>query len=107
MYRDTLLDVIMLRRRCVTQSAESMKPESIIAKNFTLVDGGITAYGTDGRIVGVSQEVPKENGFLSFLLPAYGVAASPAKVYCELVSLKKLEFLVTGSSLTICHSNYV
>jgi len=93
MYRDTLLDVMVLTRHCVTQSAESMNSESIIAKNFTMVDGGITAYGSDGRIVGVSEEVPKENGFLSCLLPAYGVAASPAKVYCELVSIKSLSFL--------------
>ena len=80
----------MLTRHCVMQSAESMKPESIVAKNFTMVNGGIIAYGSDGRIVGVSQEVPKENGFLSFLLPAYGAAASPARVYCELVSPKSL-----------------
>jgi len=84
---------MVLTPHCVTQSAESMKSESIIAKNFTMVNGGITAYGSDGRIVGVSQEVPKENGFLSFLLPAYGAAASPARVYCELVSPKGLTFL--------------
>ena len=69
-----------------------MNCESIVAKNFTMVDGGITAYGSDGGMVGVSQEVPKENGFLSFVLPAYGEAASPAKVYCELVSLESLGF---------------
>lgn len=90
MYREALLDVMMLTPHGVTQSAESMNSESIIAKNFTMVNGGITAYGSVGRIAGVSQEVPKENGFLSFLLPAYGVAASPAKVYCELVSFKTL-----------------
>jgi len=77
-YIATLLDVMVLTRHCVTQSAEFMNSESIIAKNFSMVDGGITAYGSDGRIVGVSQEVPKEHGFLSFLLPAHGAGASPA-----------------------------
>jgi len=70
-----------------------MNSESIISKNFTMVHGGITAYGSDGRIVGVSQAVPQENGFLSFLLPADGVAASPAEVYCELVSFEGLSFM--------------
>jgi len=101
MYRGTLLDVMVLTRHCVTQSAASMNSVSIIAKNLSMVDGGITAYGSDDRIVGVSQELPNENGFLSFLLPARGAGASPAKVYFELVSFESLSFFVTGSeSLT-------
>jgi len=51
MYHGTLLDVMVLTRHRVTQSAESMSSESIIAKNFTMVGGGITAYG---RMAGVS-----------------------------------------------------
>jgi len=74
-----------------------MNSESIIAKNFNMVDGGITAYGSDGRIVGVSQDVPKENGFLSFLLPTHGAGASPTRVYFGLVSFESLSFFVTMS----------
>jgi len=86
-----------------------MKPEEIIAKNFTLVDGGITAYGSDGEIVGVSHEVP-EDGLLSFRIPIYGVVPDPAKVYCELVSTSPhgqefpYRLLVNGgeSHLSLC-----
>ena len=55
----------------------------------------------DGRIVGVTQDVRKEHGFLSFLLPAHGAGASPTNVYFKLVSFESLGFFVTGSgSLT-------
>ena len=53
--------MMVLTCHCVTQSAESMSSESIIAKNFSMVDGGITAYGLDGRIVGVSQYADLES----------------------------------------------
>ena len=80
------------------QSAESMNSESIISKNFTMVHGGITAYGSSGSIVGVSQVVPQVNGLLSFLLLAHGAATPPpAEVYCELVSFESFGFHVTGS----------
>jgi len=79
--------MITLTRRCTTQSAESIK--SIIARNFVMVEGGVTAYGPDDSIVGVSKYVPKENGLLSFLRPDNGTTVSPAKVYCKLVSFEK------------------
>ena len=64
-------------------SAESI--DSIVAENFVLTDGGITAYAPDGGLVGVSNSVATENGWLSFLLPDEGVTVAPAEVYCELV----------------------
>ena len=51
-----------------------------------MTDGGITAYAPDGSLVGVSNTVGTENGWLSFLLPDEGVTVAPAEVYCELVS---------------------
>ncbi|KAI0306115.1 hypothetical protein B0F90DRAFT_1696130 [Multifurca ochricompacta] len=63
-------------------SAESTDP--IVASKFVLSDGGITAYAADGSLVGVSNPVASENGWLSFLLPDKGVTISPAEVYCEL-----------------------
>jgi hypothetical protein len=86
-----LSEMITLTRRCTTQSAESMK--SIIARNFVMVDGGVTAHGPDDGIVGVSKYVPKENGLLSFLRPDNSTTVSPDKVYCKLVSLEKFSSL--------------
>jgi hypothetical protein len=78
------------------QSAESMDFQSTIARNFTMVDGGVTAYASDSSIVGVSEQVPKEDGWLLFSRPENGTTVSPAKVYCKLVSSKKLGFSLTG-----------
>jgi hypothetical protein len=64
--------------------------DSIIARNFIMVDGGVTAYASDDSVAGVSKEVPNENGWLSFLRSDNGTTVSPAKVYCELVSSERL-----------------
>jgi hypothetical protein len=63
-------------------SAESI--DSIVARNFVLADGGITAYTLDGDLVGVSNPVANESGGLSFLRPDERMMAAPAEVYCEL-----------------------
>jgi len=65
------------------QSAESINP--IIAKYFVLTGGEITAYGPDGSLVGVSNQVANNSGQLSFFRPDNGTAGCSAKVYCELV----------------------
>lgn len=74
----------------MAQSAESIY--SILAKNFVLADGGVTAYASDGTAVAVSYQVPSENGLLSFIRTdlSYGQPVSPAKVYCMLVSFEPL-----------------
>ncbi len=64
----------------MVQSAESMN--SIMAKNFVMVQGGITAYGSDGSIAAVSSGVSKEHGLLSFVGTEL---MTPTQVYCELV----------------------
>ena len=68
------------------QSAESIN--SIIAKYFVLTDGEITAYGSDGSLVGVSNRVANNSGQLSFSCPNNGttLADHSARAYCELVS---------------------
>ncbi|KAH9976075.1 hypothetical protein BJV74DRAFT_172645 [Russula compacta] len=63
-------------------SAESIY--AIVAKNFVLANGGITAYASDDRAVAVSYQVPSENGPLSFIRTSDGQPVSPAKVYCML-----------------------
>ena len=65
---------------------------SIIARNFIMADGGVTAYGSDNSTAGASKYVPKENGWLSFLRPENRTTVSPARVYCKLVSFGKLGF---------------
>ncbi|KAI0271046.1 hypothetical protein BGY98DRAFT_216949 [Russula aff. rugulosa BPL654] len=57
---------------------------SIIAKYFVLTDGEITAYGSNGSLVGVSNHVANNSGQLSFFHPDNGATANPAKPYCEL-----------------------
>jgi hypothetical protein len=66
------------------QSAASIN--SIIAKYFVLTDGEITAYGSNGSLVGVSNHVANNSGQLSFFHPDNGATANPATPYCELVS---------------------
>jgi hypothetical protein len=78
------------------QSAKSIN--STIAKYFVLTDGEITAYGPDGSLVGVSDQVANNSGQLSFFRPDYGATGhSAGKAYCELVSFffNRL-LLVTG-----------
>lgn len=77
------------------QSNDSI--DSIIAQQFVLTDGGITAYGPDGSLVGVSNPVANESGQLSFFIPDNGTTSSPAEVYCELVS-----FFLTVCLLVTC-----
>ena len=69
----------------MTQSTNSI--DSIIAQQFVLSDGGITAYGSDGSVVGVSNRVANESGQLSFLIPDNGTTILPAGAYCKLVSV--------------------
>ncbi len=84
------------------QSAESIN--SVIARNFVLTDGKLTAYGPDDSIVGVSNQVANNSGQLSFLRPDNDTihhrnsGCYSAKVYCELVSRLIVYFL--GTSLT-------
>ncbi len=80
------------------QSTESI--DSIIAKYFVMTDGEITAYGPDGSLVGVSNQVANNSGQLSFSRPGSGATACSAKVYCELVSSfdALLSVFVTGLS---------
>jgi hypothetical protein len=66
------------------QSAESIN--SIIAKYFVLTDGEITAYGPNGSLVGVSNQVADNSGQLSFFRPDNGATGYSARAYCELVS---------------------
>jgi hypothetical protein len=68
------------------QSAESIDSESIVAQSFVLTNGGITAYASDGGLVGVSKPVSNESSWLPFLRPEVGVKLVPEEVYCELVS---------------------
>jgi len=63
-------------------SAESI--DSIIAQQFVLADGGITAYGSDGSLAGVSSPVANISGQLSFPDPDNGATSSPAEAYCAL-----------------------
>jgi hypothetical protein len=64
-----------------------MDPKSIIARSFVMVNGGVTAYSSDGSIVGVSKSVSKQDGWLEFPRPdENGKIVSPADVYCRLVS---------------------
>jgi hypothetical protein len=56
---------------------------SIMAKDFDLQDGLISAYGSDGSVVGISDPVP-DHGSLSFSLDG------TAQVYCKLVSSERL-----------------
>jgi hypothetical protein len=67
-----------------------MDSDSIISRDFAMFDGGVTAYGSHGSIVGVSKGVSKQDGWLLFSRPdedgSHGTTVSPAKVYCKLVS---------------------
>ncbi|KAI9453021.1 hypothetical protein BJY52DRAFT_1290936 [Lactarius psammicola] len=93
-------------------SAESL--ESIVAENFVLKDGGITAYALDGSPVGVSDAVATEDGWALFALLDEGETIAPAEVYCELFSTSPhgIEFPYTlavngGDSdhFSLCKSN--
>lgn len=68
------------------QTAESIV--TILADNFVLVDGEMTAYAPDGDLVGVSKTVPSENGLLSFRTPAGNLEIGVTDIYCELVSCR-------------------
>lgn len=68
------------------QTAESIV--TILADNFVLVDGEMTAYAPDGDLVGVSKTVPSENGLLSFRTHAGNLEIEVTDIYCELVSCK-------------------
>ena len=69
------------------QTTESIS--SVTATVFDMANGGITAYGSDGSIAGVSNTV-SENGPLSF---TDSQDASPSQGYCRMVSSEKLGFL--------------
>jgi hypothetical protein len=78
------------------QSAESIN--SVIARNFVLTEGELTAYGPDDSIVGVSNPVANNSGQLSFLRINNDTIyhRNSAEVYCELVSRLIVCFLVTS-----------
>ncbi len=63
------------------QTFESIS--SIMAKDFDMQGGLISAYGSDGSVVGISDPVP-DHGSLSFPVDGTG------QVYCELVSSERL-----------------
>lgn len=93
------------------QSAESINP--IIAKYFVLTDGEITAYGPDGSLVGVTNQVANNSGQLSFFRPDNGTTGHSAKAYCELFNTSPhgVEFPFTlavnsgdGDHLSLCQS---
>jgi hypothetical protein len=63
------------------QSAESIADASIAARNFIMVDGGITAYDPSDPVF-VSYPVDPVSGFLSFQPVG---DSPPAELYCESV----------------------
>ena len=71
------------------QSAESIASDTIdsnviAAQDFSMVDGGITAYAPkDGDPVFVQNAVGNENSWLSF--HRFKDGGPPAEVYCESV----------------------
>jgi hypothetical protein len=66
------------------QSAESIAVESTVASNFSLVDGGITAYAPNGEVpLFASNALGTENSLLSFHY--FGEDGPPAEVYCQSV----------------------
>jgi hypothetical protein len=81
------------------QSADSIN--STIAKYFVLTDGEITAYGPDGSLVGVSNQVANNSGQLSFFGPDDGAKGHSAKPYCELVSFFSTVYLLVTVSLEV------
>jgi hypothetical protein len=66
------------------QTADSIV--TIVAEDFLLTDGGVTAYAPDGSFVGASKAVPSQNGLLSFQHPYGSIQILIAQIYCELVS---------------------
>ncbi|KAI0268357.1 hypothetical protein BC834DRAFT_968546 [Gloeopeniophorella convolvens] len=58
--------------------------ETVVGENFVMTDGGINAYAADGSLVGASDPVATQNGWLSFIHPDAGVTIPPAEVYCTL-----------------------
>ena len=58
--------------------------DTIIAYNFSMKDGGITAYGQNGGVVGVS-----DPGYstVAFTLTNNATAVPSGKEYCMVVSL--------------------
>ncbi|KAN0138196.1 hypothetical protein V8E53_004085 [Lactarius tabidus] len=57
---------------------------TIVAEDFDMVDGGVTAYAPDGSFVGASKAVPSPNGLLSFQHPYGNIQILIAQIYCEL-----------------------
>ena len=67
---------------------------TVISKNFTMADGGITATTSEGLITGVSNEVPNESGLLTFALAADALLPTPVQgVYCIQARTESLGFL--------------
>jgi hypothetical protein len=75
--------------QCMIQSAESLN--LVVAKDFTMVNGGITAKRANGGEAAVSEQVEKDNGLLLFnrSTTATGRHLAPVEAYCERVSLMK------------------
>ena len=77
---------------------------SVVSSNFTMAEGGITSTTSDGLMTGISNDVPKENGLLSFTLAADTIVPEPTEgVYCVLVRTEILGFL--GLVLIASRSN--
>jgi hypothetical protein len=74
------------------QTADSIV--TIVAADFDMVDGGVTAYAPDGSFVGASKAVPSPNGLLSFQHPYGNIEILIAQIYCELVSSCALRLVV-------------
>jgi hypothetical protein len=72
----------------------SQVTDSISSQNFSMTDGGLTAFASDGVIIGVSKSISKENGLLEFTLVGDSETSTPVKgVYSAQVSTEKLGFL--------------
>ena len=67
------------------QTAESIDPEDLVAQTFSLFDGALNAYDSNGNVIAVSAAVDSDNGLLTFLPSGQNLAV---EAYTELVSCK-------------------
>ena len=75
------------------QSAEPLN--LIVARDFTMVKGGIIANRTNGSEAAVSEQVGNENDWLLFnrSATATGKRPAPVEAYSELVNFEKHGFM--------------
>ncbi|KAH9976072.1 hypothetical protein BJV74DRAFT_798726 [Russula compacta] len=96
-----------------TPLTDDESSNTIIAKNFTMKDGGITAYAPNGSVVAVSDGVHAEISVITFTLTNNATAVPPGKEYCRLINSgfegaqfpDELAILVHGESknFALCH----